>query len=323
MCDFEKEKQHDLVTVAVITYHSSDTVLETLDSIVTQSYGSQNIELIISDDGSRDNTVQVIEQWLAQNQNYFYDVKFFANKINGGIPKNCNVAWRAATSEWIKTIAGDDILFPNCIEDNVKFVQENTDEKIAVVFSKMQHFKVGEKGDKILSGISPDKELEEFFSWQPERQFNYLQHQGFGGAPSAFIKRSHLEKIGFADERFLLMEDFPLWFKLTKSGCHLTFMDKMTVYYRVGDSVSNSKSRLINEKYIHQIIDVERKLVIPTLKKYQIILKYRKILWPLCVIKVAHLFSNKRNVFSLSFMGVVLILKPFFIKSQLKKVFQK
>jgi len=50
------------VSVAVITYNSAETVLETLDSIATQTYGTENIELIISDDASTDKTVHVIDE---------------------------------------------------------------------------------------------------------------------------------------------------------------------------------------------------------------------------------------------------------------------
>ena len=51
-----------LVTVVVVTYNSSKYVLETLDSIFEQTY--KNIELIITDDGSSDNTVELCREWL-------------------------------------------------------------------------------------------------------------------------------------------------------------------------------------------------------------------------------------------------------------------
>lgn len=316
-----KVKSKNIVTVAVVTYHSAETVLETLDSIVNQSYGSENIELIVSDDGSKDDTVQVIEQWLSKYKAHFFDVKFFANKINGGIPKNCNVAWKAATSEWIKTIAGDDILFPNCIEDNVKFVQENTDEQIAVVFSKMQHFNVNQEGGKMLREISPHRKLVKFYKLSPEKQFKHVQRCGLIGAPSAFVSQRHLQKIGFADERFPLMEDIPIWFKLTQLGYKLTFMDKVSVYYRVGDSVSNSKSKLVNENFIRELIEIDKELIFPTLKSSQIVLKYRKLLWTTLAVKVSRLFGNKRNVISLIAIRLVFILfKPAYLTEKLRRL---
>ncbi|EPL0743472.1 MULTISPECIES: glycosyltransferase family 2 protein [Morganellaceae] len=78
------KENNQVLTVAVITYQSSSTILETLDSIVNQTYSPKNIELIISDDGSKDNTVQVIQSWLKKYKNLFYDVKVFANTQSGG-----------------------------------------------------------------------------------------------------------------------------------------------------------------------------------------------------------------------------------------------
>ena len=57
-------------------------------------------------------------------------------------------------------------------------------------------------------------------------------------------------------------------------------MDKITVLYRIADSVSNSKNRLINVDYINEIVAVEETLVIPTLNANQQLLMLRKRLWP-------------------------------------------
>ena len=124
-----KKHNKQIVTVAVITYHSAATVLETLDSIVNQTYGPENIELIISDDGSKDSTVQVIESWLVENLSLFHSVTFFANEANVGISKNCNVAWKAATSEWVKTIAGDDQLVENALDIYMQEVKRKPEAK--------------------------------------------------------------------------------------------------------------------------------------------------------------------------------------------------
>lgn len=312
-----------IVTVAVITYHSAATVLETLDSIVSQTYGPENIELIISDDGSKDNTVEVVSEWLKHNRIRFHSAKFFANEVNGGISKNCNIAWKAANSEWIKTIAGDDILLPNCLVDNVKYITEYKSDDIAVLFSKMQSFMVTKYGHKQDVAILPTKAAQQIFRLSALKQFKYLQKQGISGAPSAFLNRAKLASIGFADERFPMMEDHPLWFKLCQAGCQLKFMDSITVLYRIADSVSNSKSRLINLSYINEIIAVEEQLVIPTLNANQYVLKVRKRLWPKLAIRVAAVFDNKVTFFSKIAIAIVFIIKPAFLTTQLYKVLNK
>ena len=241
------------ISVAVITYNSAKTVTETLDSIYRQTYGAGNIELIISDDASSDNTVAVIHDWLALHESSFNKVVFFKNKTNGGVSKNINVAWTASTSEWIKTIAGDDILLPNCLDDNVDYVLNEANAEVGAVFSLMQVFYMDEQSNKVNSHLMPSSAYHHFFYLTAEAQYDYLKINGIPIAPSSFIKRSALISVGYADERFKLIEDYPLWLKLTKQGYTLKFFNKITVQYRKSDSISSSRSKIINERYFNEM----------------------------------------------------------------------
>ncbi|UBB88545.1 glycosyltransferase family 2 protein [Candidatus Kaistella beijingensis] len=80
--------------------------METLESAKAQTY--QNIELIISDDGSQDDTVEVCQNWLAENKERFVYSQIITVEKNTGIPANCNRGVKASKGEWIKLIAGDD-----------------------------------------------------------------------------------------------------------------------------------------------------------------------------------------------------------------------
>ncbi|MBH2024900.1 MAG: glycosyltransferase, partial [Flavobacteriales bacterium] len=82
------ENRNPLVSVVVITYNSSKYVMETLESVKAQTY--ENIELIISDDGSTDHTIEMCRVWLAQNNNRFPKTKLLTVEENTGIPANCN-----------------------------------------------------------------------------------------------------------------------------------------------------------------------------------------------------------------------------------------
>lgn len=312
------KNEKPIVSVAVITYNSATTVLETLDSIVSQTYGPENIELIISDDGSKDNTVMMIGNWLALHGNKFHFVSFFSNKNNSGVSKNCNIAWKAATSEWIKTIAGDDILLSNCLEDNIDFVYSHGD--VSVLFSTMQSFEVNDEGIKTNRSLMPSKDDSNIFSCSAREQYKYLQRRDIAGAPSAFINRAILNKIGFADERFRMIEDHPLWFKITSSGFKLHFMNKTTVCYRLGNSISRSKSVLINEAFVKEIINIDEKLIIPSLERHDFFLIFRKRLWTRLSLFVSRFFKNRVNFISRLLMLSVLAIKPGFLKFQIHKL---
>lgn len=235
-----------LVSVAVITYNSSKTILETLNSILIQSYGSQNIELIISDDASQDNTVAIIEDWLTSNQSYFSKVVFIRNPINQGVSCNINKAWKKVSSDWVKSIAGDDLLHPKCIELNVKYV--NSNPNCRALFSKMQMF------GRFQNIIPTPYELK-WFKKNREIQYKYFKSFAFNIAPSSFLDMNILREIGYADEKYKMLEDLPLWLKIIEYGYKLHFLDEITVYYRMHDSISTvTKERYINPAFIKELI---------------------------------------------------------------------
>lgn len=234
-----------IVTVAVITYHSAATVLETLDSIVNQSYGPENIELIISDDGSKDNTAQVINDWLVQYQTQFHSVKFFANDVNGGVSKNCNVAWKAATSEWIKTIAGDDLLIENALDTYMH--EAKTKPNAKCFFSLVTKFNNSSEVK-----VTATRAMKRFFNKTADVQYKNLIIDNVIYAPTSFLNRAMLDAVGYADEDYKLIEDFPLWLKLSKSGFYLSLIESHLVKYRLTDSVSRSNNRMVNLDFAKQ-----------------------------------------------------------------------
>ena len=80
------EKMIELVSVIVYTYHSSETIIETLNSIKEQTYPM--IELIVSDDASVDGTVDKVKHWIQKNQKRFVRCEVFVNLHNMGISRH-------------------------------------------------------------------------------------------------------------------------------------------------------------------------------------------------------------------------------------------
>lgn len=162
-----KEEQ-PLVSIIVITYNSAKYVLETLESARAQTY--QNIELIISDDGSQDNTVEMCKDWLSENNKCFVSTELLTVEKNTGVPANCNRGIKAAQGEWIKFIAGDDILLSTCVEDNVKYVPG---KDIKILLSSVKLFDTTGK-EKINGEVWPLQNHRSFFDLNAEEQFFLL-----------------------------------------------------------------------------------------------------------------------------------------------------
>lgn len=116
-----------LVSVIVLSYRSAETIVETLDSIKNQTY--PNIELIVTDDASPDNTVQVVRKWIAENKGALASIKLITSDKNTGLPANINRGLKVAKGTYYKGIAGDDYMTKDAIESYVQFC-----ERIRVYF---------------------------------------------------------------------------------------------------------------------------------------------------------------------------------------------
>lgn len=251
---------NDIVSIVVVTYNSSKTIIETLNSIKYQTYKLSNIELVITDDASTDKTILIINEWLELNGREFYKAILLDNARNEGVSSNINKAWRLCSGTWVKSIAGDDLLFPNCIESNVNFVKNNLNTKI--LFSNVKVFTC-DIADQ-LKDLSHDNV---FFKLSSSQQHNALLYENKLIAPSAFISRQLLIDVDYADEKYCMIEDYPLWMKISQSGERFFLLNEFTVYYRYDESLSNQISKIGNVKYFESMYDFKKDIIWPQWSK--------------------------------------------------------
>lgn len=301
-----------LVSVCVITYNSSAYVLETLDSVRRQTY--QNIELVISDDCSTDNTVDTCRKWIWENEERFVGVIMVTSNHNTGIAPNCNRAYRTATGEWIKPIAGDDILLDNCIQDNIDYVLSNPEAKVA--FSEMQSFK-NNAGERIY--LNSCASTSKYFKLSSEEQFKTLLTTNFIPAPTAFIKLECLKLVDYADERFPFLDDYPLWLRFLHANIGFSYFHKQTVLYRQEDSITRSRSRFIHPKYLESLEQFHKKIIFPMLSGKLYIYKIHMRIFFVKAKTRIYLFGNKKNVFSIWLLRLLNIIDPYFYFVKMRK----
>ena len=80
--------ENPLVSLGITTYNSANTIVETLQSAYQQTY--DNIELVISDDYSTDDTVSICKKWLKENGHRFVNTRIVTAPVNTGTSSNCN-----------------------------------------------------------------------------------------------------------------------------------------------------------------------------------------------------------------------------------------
>lgn len=256
-----------LVSIIVITYNSSKYVLETLESAKTQTY--QNIELIISDDCSTDDTVDICKEWLEENRERFVRTELITVVQNAGIPANCNRGIKACEGEWVKLIAGDDLLLETCLLKNINFVENNNEARF--ILSKVKNIgsisKKLNKNDKVLNTIREKL----YSSCANDQRKIYIRFPIFMNSPTFFIKSNLLKEIKYFDDSFNIYEDIPLLIKIFNLNVKVYFLDEVTVMYRIrNESISRRDDRLISLKKKKEKYLIFKKYQMPYLKYYNL-----------------------------------------------------
>jgi glycosyltransferase involved in cell wall biosynthesis len=240
-----------LVSVIISTYNSSSYIKETLNSVSNQTW--QELELIITDDCSGDDTVEVCNNWLIENKQRFFKTELLTSNVNTGVSANANRGLYTANGDWIKFLGADDTLKPDCIKENMLWITSNPE--IRTLFSRVEIYNNSFRPDALIATTQDDSsDPRSIMSPGRSADSQYkmlLLSDRIHYTPSVFLHRVTLISVGGFDERFKLIEDYPLWINLTKYGYKLYFMNKVTVNYRMHSKAINNtgNSYLVNPNY--------------------------------------------------------------------------
>lgn len=236
-----------LVTVAIIAYKASEYIEETLNSVKAQTY--KNLELIISDDASPDDTVHICQRWLEINKDRFKSVKLLTVKTNTGVAGNCKRAIDASSGYYYKGMGSDDLLFPDCVENFVHFFLKHPDVKFS--FAKEVRFNGPFSDHNFEYCKFPYRALCFRDSVTASDQLRVLTKNFIGCAPTMFVETELLKAVGIDDK--YSTEDGPLFIRMTKAGIKLNYMDEFVIYRRIHPhSISHKKddNALVKDIYV-------------------------------------------------------------------------
>ena len=233
-----------LVSICVVTYNSAEYVTETLNSILQQSY--PNIEVIISDDNSKDNTIDICNEWIEKNKTSFKNVSLVRSESNTGVAGNLNRAIKTSKGIWIKGIAGDDILYPDCILKFVNFIKNNP--RCKVVEGKVTCF--GEDELLVYNMQNFQEGLGRYYNKDRRQMYKDALTTVILAGPALFYKRDIWELVGGFDEKYPCSEEFPFQVKVLSNN-DVYYMNDYVVKYRINPkSLSrNRRSRCADDTY--------------------------------------------------------------------------
>lgn len=247
------ENKQPLVSIYMLTYNSSKTVVEALESVYALTY--KNIELIVSDDASPDNTVTICENWIEEHRDRFVDAKVLTVAKNTGVAKNFRRAIDACKSEWIKGVAGDDALYPDCISHFMNFLRSHPDAKM--IHGKCRRFDTYLDEAHFIEELPSSTDPFNVVS-TARQQFNILLSWPCTGGPTMFYHKSVFSIPQLKDCGYPGLEDYPMYLRYTLLGNKIYFCDELVCKYRLSPgSLQNTANynNLITKCYSQLFFD--------------------------------------------------------------------
>lgn len=222
--------EQPLVTVVVVSYNHAGYIKECLDSIKNQTY--KNIQLIVGDDASPDNSAEVLEQWLQEN-NYPAEKNFHSK--NTGLAEMLNECLQLTKGKYIKLIAADDYLHPHLLE-----------KAIATLESKGDDFGVAFTGASI---INEDGSVTDYYGNHDfyKDEFNFRKSErmtNFVSAASAVIKTKVLLETG-SYHKNILLEDYDKWLQINENYFFAFIPENLAYYRKHEENISTLKARRV------------------------------------------------------------------------------
>ena len=307
-----------LVSICVIAYNSSKTIIQTLESVKIQTY--ENIELIISDDGSTDDTVKICNNWIKENRKLNYRLQLITIDYNTGVPSNCNRAIEACRGKWVKLIAGDDCLMKNCISDFIDYI--NTNRTCEIVFSNYYPFTEITKKIELKELKFIDEQMLCFSEMNTKEQLRYYIEHAINITPSLFYTKALIKCYGGFDEKYKLFEDTPMIIKLLKSGVHIEYMPSPTVLYRISQE---SITRMGDNRYFYKtsfidcILQFKRDQIWSLYNWYNVLFWIKEFSFLTQYKFTTVVLKNRRNKKTEIIYNLFKILNPYYLLGYLKK----
>jgi glycosyltransferase involved in cell wall biosynthesis len=224
------------VSIIISTYNYVNYICDAKDSALNQTY--KNIEVIVVDDGSTDNTQNTITEKYKDKVTYIH-------QRNQGVSKARNAGIRASIGSWILTLDADDWIDPHYIEHAIGKIEN----KYSIVTSKAYFM---DSTLNPLGGSYPEGIID-----LNKTKLHKLIKENYVVTTSLFSKYMW-ELVGGYDEQLIRAEDWEFWINMVKNGASVIYLENNKQYlkYRVHD---NSKSHKLKDRLNDTIQYINKK----------------------------------------------------------------
>jgi glycosyltransferase involved in cell wall biosynthesis len=298
-----------LISIIIPTYNRAHLISETLDSILVQTY--TNWECIVVDDGSTDNTQEIINSYIKKDCRFQYFQRS-AKSLKGA--SSCrNIGFEKSKGNYIQYLDSDDLISENKLNEQITVLSEASDYSIATC--KWGRFSETNK-DKVVF-----ENLESYATFDSIEFFltALANSKGYFPIHSYLIKRKLIEKTGGWNEYLSLNDDGEFMMRLITNVEKVFFSSEAYVYYRFGNGANASS--LYQEQKAADMIDSFRMIdylfkIRFKVKTVYYIEKIKEDLYHNIINKFPHLICENDVFFAKQLNARPLIVK---LKSRLKR----
>jgi lipopolysaccharide biosynthesis glycosyltransferase len=205
------EKNREPVSVIIPTYNRADMITESVKSVLNQTYA--DFELLVVDDGSTDDTKQVVESIRDER------IRYIAMPENGGAGAARNEGIRQAKYDYIAFQDSDDYWLPEKLEKQMKLLAQHPEAGLVYCAYEC----------RLSNGavqIVPSREI--LMNEKSGHIYEYMLERNTIGAPTVLMRRECLEKTGIFNEKLSALEDWELFLRISKEY-EIAYLDEALV----------------------------------------------------------------------------------------------
>lgn len=230
------------VSVIIPTYNRADLLPRAIESALSQTFG--DFELIVVDDGSTDNTKQVVEEFQKKDER----IKYIWQENSGAPARPKNTGIKNAKGEYIAFLDHDDEWLLEKLEKQLELFQNSKKSELGLVGCDALIF----DGNKLQKYVTPryqdrfvfDKLLEGNFIWS---------------ASSVLVKKEVFQNIGLHDEKLKMVDDWDLWIRIAQKYSFDFVPEFLLKYYIHAMSVTSTISIKTRHTDLMHILEKHKK----------------------------------------------------------------
>ena len=240
-----------LVSVLMVNYNHEDTIGETIESVLGQTY--QNMQFIIIDDGSTDRSCDIIKSFQDER------IELYRLGKNRHICYATNYGFEKVKGDYLARIDSDDVWYPEKLSRQIEFLQSSRRYKVCFSWIDL----IDEKG-KVINEDCVDlfHMYEAEFTVQEDCLLAFFLEGNFLAQPSVLMETQIMRSIGGFNPGYMQSHDFDYWIRIAKEYPLYVMKERLMAVRRFDDkSKIQNNSKVSDEnslRFYNEFMDIRK-----------------------------------------------------------------